>query len=188
VLVTGGATGAVQINELVARILPDVLPYCYLLHQSGEYGFANAQAAAAGLPEPLARRYRVVDYIHGELPDVLAAADVVIGRSGAGTTAELTALGKPAILIPLVPTGGDEQRGTARHLAESGAARMLTGPDATPERLRDELLALLKNPQERDSLAAGARRLGRPDAAERVAEEVIAAARKRPAAVRSGHL
>jgi UDP-N-acetylglucosamine--N-acetylmuramyl-(pentapeptide) pyrophosphoryl-undecaprenol N-acetylglucosamine transferase len=188
VLVTGGATGAVQINELVARILPDVLPYCYLLHQSGEYGFANAQTAAAGLPEPLARRYRVVDYIHGELPDVLAAADVVIGRSGAGTTAELTALGKPAILIPLVPTGGDEQRRTARHLAQAGAARMLTGPDATPERLRDEVLALLKNPQERESLAAGARRLGRPDAADRVAEEVIAAARKRPAAVRSGHV
>ena len=79
-----------------------------------------------------------------------------------------------------MPTGGDEQRRTARHLAESGAARMLTGPDATPERLRDELLALLKNPQERDSLAAGARRLGRPDAAERVAEEVIGAAGKRP--------
>jgi UDP-N-acetylglucosamine--N-acetylmuramyl-(pentapeptide) pyrophosphoryl-undecaprenol N-acetylglucosamine transferase len=179
VLVTGGATGALQVNELVAGILPDVLPYCHMLHQSGEYGFATAQAVAAALPEPLRHRYRVVDFIHDEMPDVLAAADVVIARSGAGTTAELTALGKPAILIPLVPTGGDEQRRTARHLAESGAARMLTGPDATPERLRDELLALLKDPQERERLAAGARRLGRPDAAERVAGEVIGAARGR---------
>ncbi len=179
VLVTGGATGALQVNELVAGILPDVLPYCHMLHQAGEYGFAKARDAAAGLPEALAGRYRVVDYIHDELPDVLAAADVVICRSGAGTVAELTGLGKASILIPLVPTGGDEQRRTARHLAGSGAARMLTGPDATSERLRDELLTLLKDPQERKSLADNARRHGRPDAAAEVAEEVISAARKR---------
>jgi UDP-N-acetylglucosamine--N-acetylmuramyl-(pentapeptide) pyrophosphoryl-undecaprenol N-acetylglucosamine transferase len=181
VLVTGGATGALQVNNLVARILPDVLPYCHMLHQSGEYGFDQAREVAAGLPEPLAARYRVVDYIHDELPDVLAAADVVIGRSGASTVAELTGLGKACILIPLVPTGGDEQRRTARHLAEAGAARMLTGPDATPERLRDELLALIKNPEERQRLADRAREHGRPDAAERVAEQVESTIRKRSA-------
>jgi UDP-N-acetylglucosamine--N-acetylmuramyl-(pentapeptide) pyrophosphoryl-undecaprenol N-acetylglucosamine transferase len=185
VLVTGGATGALQVNELVAQILPDVLPYCHMLHQSGEYGFARAREAAAGLPESVASRYRVVDYIHDELPDVLAAADVVVGRSGASTVAELTGLGKACILVPLVPTGGDEQRRTARHLAEMGAARMLTGPDATPERLRDELLELLKNPEERKSMAANARELGRPDAAERVASEVISAIRPRAARRRS---
>jgi UDP-N-acetylglucosamine--N-acetylmuramyl-(pentapeptide) pyrophosphoryl-undecaprenol N-acetylglucosamine transferase len=181
VLVTGGATGALQVNELIAGILPDVLPYCYLLHQSGEYGFARAREAAAGLPGALASRCRVVDYIHDELPDVLAAADVVICRSGASTVAELTGLGKACILIPLVPTGGDEQRRTARHLAADGAARMLTGPDATPERLRGELLELLKNPGQRESMAARAREHGRPDAAGRVAEEIIGAIGKRAA-------
>jgi UDP-N-acetylglucosamine--N-acetylmuramyl-(pentapeptide) pyrophosphoryl-undecaprenol N-acetylglucosamine transferase len=150
-----------------------------MLHQTGQQGLAQARAAAAALPQTLAGRYRVVDYIHDELPDVLAAADVVICRSGAGTVAELTGLGKAAILIPLVPTGGDEQRRTARHLAEAGAARMLTGPDATPERLRDELLTLLKDPQESKSLADNARTHGRPDAAQRVAQEVISAARRR---------
>jgi len=181
VLVTGGATGALQVNDLVAGILPDVLPYCCMLHQSGEYGFARAREAAAGLPAALAGRYRVVDYIHGELPDVLAAADVVICRSGASTTAELTGLGKPAILIPLVPTGGDEQRRTAQYLAKVGAARVLTGTDATPERLREELLELLKNPEERGAMAARAREHGRPDAAGRVAQELIAAIGKRAA-------
>jgi UDP-N-acetylglucosamine--N-acetylmuramyl-(pentapeptide) pyrophosphoryl-undecaprenol N-acetylglucosamine transferase len=120
-----------------------------------------------------------VDYIHDELPDVLAAADVVVCRSGASTTAELTGLGKAAILIPLVPTGGDEQRRTARYLAEVGAARMLTGADAIPDRLRDELLALLKNPEERNAMAARARIHGRPDAAGRVAEEIIGTLGKR---------
>jgi UDP-N-acetylglucosamine--N-acetylmuramyl-(pentapeptide) pyrophosphoryl-undecaprenol N-acetylglucosamine transferase len=181
VLVTGGATGALQVNDLVAAILPDVLQYCYLLHQSGQYGFARAREAAAALPEPLALRYRVVDYIHDELPDVLAAADVVICRSGASTTAELTGLGKAAILIPLVPTSGDEQRRTARHLAAEGAARMLTGSDATPERLRDELLELLKNPEERSAMAARAREHGRPDAASQVAQEITVAIGRRAA-------
>ena len=179
VLVTGGATGALQVNDLVAGILPDVLPYCYMLHQSGEYGFARAREAAAGLPAALADRYRVVDYIHDEMPDVLAAADVVVCRSGAGATAELTGLGKAAILIPLVPTGGDEQRRTAGYLDEIGAARMLTGADATPDRLRYELLELLKNTGERSSMAAKAREHGRPDAASRVAQEIIGALGKK---------
>ncbi len=185
VLVTGGATGALQVNDLVAGILPDVLPYCYMLHQSGEYGFIRARDAAVALPEPLARRYRVIDYIHHELPDVLAAADVVVCRSGASTTAELTGLGKAAILIPLIPTGGDEQRRTARHLAREGAAKMLAGPDVTPERLRDELLQLLNNPGERSAMAARARELGRPDAAGRVAAEIIGVIGERAAPKRS---
>jgi UDP-N-acetylglucosamine--N-acetylmuramyl-(pentapeptide) pyrophosphoryl-undecaprenol N-acetylglucosamine transferase len=179
VLVTGGATGALQVNDLVAGVLPDVLPHCYMLHQSGEYGFARAREAAAGLPGALADRYRVVDYIHDEMPDVLAAADVVVCRSGAGATAELTGLGKAAILIPLVPTSGDEQRRTARYLDEVGAARMLTGADATPDRLRYELLELLKNPGERSTMADRAREHGRPDAASRVAQEIIGAIGKR---------
>lgn len=179
IFVTGGAQGAVQVNNLIAGILPDVLPYCQVLHQCGEYSFAKMREMAAGLPESLRHRYRVVDYIHGELPDVLAAADIVIGRSGAGTVAELTALGKACIFIPLIPTGGDEQRRTARHLAEAGAARMVAGPDATPDRLRDEVLALLKNPQHRQVLADTARHHGRPDAADHVVREVLDAARPR---------
>lgn len=179
VFVTGGAQGAVQVNNLVTEILTEVLPYCQVLHQCGEYSFERMKEVAAALPEHLRARYRVVDYIHGELPDVLAAADIVVARSGAGTVAELTALGKACILIPLIPTGGDEQRRTARHLAEAGAARMLAGPDATGARLRDEVLTLLKDPVQRRLLADTARGHGRPDAADRVVREVIDAARPR---------
>jgi len=178
VFVTGGAQGALQVNKLVASILPDILPGCQVLHQCGDYSFAQMQEVAAGLPDYLRNRYRVVDYVHGELPDVLAAADIVVARSGAGTVAELTALGKACIFIPLIPTGGDEQRRTARHLADAGAARMLAGPDATPDRLRDEVIALLKDPRQRQRLADNARQHGRPDAATAVARQLIDAARK----------
>ncbi|GAB3146498.1 undecaprenyldiphospho-muramoylpentapeptide beta-N-acetylglucosaminyltransferase [Micromonospora sonneratiae] len=178
VFVTGGAQGALQVNNLVAEILPDILPGCQVLHQCGEYSFTRMQEVAAALPGYLRDRYRVVDYVHGELPDVLAAADIVVARSGAGTVAELTALGKACVFIPLIPTGGDEQRRTARHLADAGAARMLAGPDATPDRLRDEVIALLKDPRQRQRLADNARQHGRPDAATAVARQLIDAARK----------
>ncbi|MGW0433555.1 UDP-N-acetylglucosamine--N-acetylmuramyl-(pentapeptide) pyrophosphoryl-undecaprenol N-acetylglucosamine transferase [Micromonospora sp. NPDC003197] len=178
VFVTGGAQGALQVNKLVAAILPDILPGCQVLHQCGDYSFAQMREVAAGLPDYLRNRYRVVDYVHGELPDVLAAADIVVARSGAGTVAELTALGKACIFIPLIPTGGDEQRRTARHLADAGAARMLAGPDATPDRLRDEVIALLKDPRQRQWLADNARQHGRPDAATAVARQLIDAARQ----------
>lgn len=178
VFVTGGAQGALQVNKLVAAILPDILPGCQVLHQCGDYSFAQMREVAAGLPDYLRNRYRVVDYVHGELPDVLAAADIVVARSGAGTVAELTALGKACIFIPLIPTGGDEQRRTARHLADAGAARMLAGPDATADRLRDEVIALLKDPRQRQWLADNARQHGRPDAATAVARQLIDAARR----------
>lgn len=178
VYITGGAQGAVQVNNLIAEILPDLLPTCQVLHQCGEYSLDRMRQIGDRLPEQLRHRYRVVDYVHGEMPDVLAAADIVVARSGAGTVAELTALGKACVFIPLIPTGGDEQRRTARHLAEAGAARMLAGSDATPARLREEILVLLNDPRQREQMADAARRHGRPHAAAAVATEIIDAARK----------
>ncbi|MFX0592956.1 UDP-N-acetylglucosamine--N-acetylmuramyl-(pentapeptide) pyrophosphoryl-undecaprenol N-acetylglucosamine transferase [Melissospora conviva] len=174
--VTGGAQGAVQVNNLIAEILPDLLPYCQVLHQCGEYSFDRMRQLAASLPSHLAHRYRVVDYVHDELPDVLAAADVVVARSGAGTVAELTALGKACVFIPLIPTSGDEQRRTAAHLAADGAARMLAAGDATPARLRAEVLALMQDPALREQLARAAARHGRPAAAAAVTSELLDAA------------
>lgn len=176
-LVTGGAQGARQINELLAAVLPDLLARCVIVHQAGPDGVDAAREAAAGLPEALAGRYRPVGYLNDELPDVLAAADLVVARSGAGTVTELTALGKPMVLIPLVPTGMDEQRRTARVLAEQQAAVMLTGPDATAGRLREVVLDLLADPDLRQALGRRARERGHPDAAGRVVDNLLAAAR-----------
>ncbi|MEH0934584.1 UDP-N-acetylglucosamine--N-acetylmuramyl-(pentapeptide) pyrophosphoryl-undecaprenol N-acetylglucosamine transferase [Micromonospora psammae] len=176
VYVTGGAQGAVQVNNLIADILPGLLPKCQVLHQCGDYSLDRMRQVAAALPDHLRSRYRVVDYVHGELPDVLSAADIVVARSGAGTVAELTALGKACVFIPLIPTGGDEQRRTARHLADAGASRMLAGPDASANRLYEEIMVLLDHPERRRELADAARRHGRPDAATAVASAIIDAA------------
>ncbi|MEV1142209.1 UDP-N-acetylglucosamine--N-acetylmuramyl-(pentapeptide) pyrophosphoryl-undecaprenol N-acetylglucosamine transferase [Micromonospora sp. NPDC049799] len=176
VYVTGGAQGAVQVNDLIADILPGLLPRCQVLHQCGDHSFHRMRQVSAALPEHLRSRYRVVDYVHGELPDVLSAADIVVARSGAGTVAELTALGKACVFIPLIPTGGDEQRRTARHLADAGASRMLAGSDASADRLYQEIMALLGRPERRRELADAARRHGRPHASTAVAGAIIDAA------------
>lgn len=167
--VTGGAQGSAQINTLVTGILPDLLDQALVLHQCGTSGIDAAREVAATLTPTLAARYRPVAFLGPELADVLAAADVVISRSGAGTIAELTALGKPSILIPLIPSAADEQHRNARHLAEAGAAVCLTADQATSRHLLDAVRALIDSTELRAQMSAKAKTLGRPDAADTLA-------------------
>lgn len=174
IYVTGGAQGSKQINTLIAEILPRLLPHAQLVHQCGPAWIE--QMRAISLPPELAERYHPVPYVGAELPDLLAAADVVIARSGAGTVSELTAVGKPSVLIPLIPTGGDEQRKNAAYLAENGAARTLLEPQPTAGMLLGELMPLLADPALRHTMAESARKLGRVDAAEALCDVLLRAA------------
>jgi UDP-N-acetylglucosamine--N-acetylmuramyl-(pentapeptide) pyrophosphoryl-undecaprenol N-acetylglucosamine transferase len=175
VYVTGGAQGSAQVNGVVTGVLPWLLERANVICQCGAASVAAMREAAGRLPAGLAGRYLVAGFIGPELPDVLALADVVISRSGAGTIAELTALGKASVLIPLPTSAGDEQRHNARHLAALGAAVALDG-DVTPDTLTAALGPLLADPARRAAIAAAARAQGRPDAAERLADAVLAAA------------
>lgn len=173
VLVTGGASGAQQINRMLAGVLPDLLRHCQVVHQCGSLNHAEMQQVAHELPAQVAHRYHVVDFIHDELPDLLAAAAIVVARSGAGTVAELTALGKASILIPYPVSAGDEQRITARHLEKQGAAVMLDGDQATPGHLHAAITSLLADSHRRTAMSQAATAHGRPDAAIRVVTEIL---------------
>ncbi|MFC0600411.1 UDP-N-acetylglucosamine--N-acetylmuramyl-(pentapeptide) pyrophosphoryl-undecaprenol N-acetylglucosamine transferase [Streptomyces palmae] len=173
--VTGGAQGAQQINGVIREALPWLLEYANVIHQCGPANVEELRANAAMLPPYLAARYYLTGFVGPELPDVLALADVVISRSGAGTLAELTALGKPAIFVPLASSAGNEQAHNARHLQEAGAAISLEG-EVTADRLREAVGPLLVDPARRASMAAAARAHGRPDAAERLVDVILAAA------------
>ncbi|RCV50229.1 UDP-N-acetylglucosamine--N-acetylmuramyl-(pentapeptide) pyrophosphoryl-undecaprenol N-acetylglucosamine transferase [Marinitenerispora sediminis] len=174
VYVTGGAQGAVQINEAVRAVLPWLLERANVVHQCGEAHVAALREHAATLPGPRAARYHVTGFVGAELPDVLALADVVVSRSGAGTIAELTALGKAAVLIPLASSAGNEQAHNARHLQDAGAAVAL--PEVTPDILRAAVGPLLADPGRRAAMAERARAHGRPDAADRLVDVVLSAA------------
>jgi UDP-N-acetylglucosamine--N-acetylmuramyl-(pentapeptide) pyrophosphoryl-undecaprenol N-acetylglucosamine transferase len=181
VYVTGGAQGSVQINRLVEAVLEWLLQRANLVHQCGASSVAQLQRRAEQLPAELAGRYRVIEFVGAELPDVQALADVVVSRSGAGTLAELTALGKPSVLIPLVPTGGDEQLHNARYLQQAGAARALLGKSPTPADLTDALDGLIADPALRAGMAAQAAQLGRPQAAHDLATVLLSLAARRQA-------
>jgi UDP-N-acetylglucosamine--N-acetylmuramyl-(pentapeptide) pyrophosphoryl-undecaprenol N-acetylglucosamine transferase len=174
IYVTGGAQGSAQINGMVRDSLPWLLAGANVIHQCGQASAAALREHAATLPPDLAPRYLLTDFVGPELPDVLALADVVVSRSGAGTIAELTALGKAAVLIPLASSAGNGQAHNARFLHEAGAAvALLDG--ASADVLRDALAPLLAEPERRAALARQARSHGRPDAADRLVDVLLSA-------------
>lgn len=179
VYVTGGAQGSQQINELVGEVLPWLLQQANVVHQCGPANVEGLRARVAGLPADLAGRYYLAGFVGPELPDVLALADVVISRSGAGTLAELTALGKPAVFVPLASSAGNEQAHNARHLQEAGAAVALEGA-VTADQVRNALGPLLADADLRWAMAERARAYGRPDAADRLVDEILSAASGQP--------
>ncbi|MEV8098724.1 UDP-N-acetylglucosamine--N-acetylmuramyl-(pentapeptide) pyrophosphoryl-undecaprenol N-acetylglucosamine transferase [Kitasatospora sp. NPDC085879] len=175
VYVTGGAQGSLQINGLVEEVLPWLLSGANVVHQCGAAHADGLKARAAALPAHLASRYLVTAFVGPELPDVLALADVVVSRSGAGTIAELTALGKASVLVPLASSAGNEQAHNAGHLQNTGAAVALLG-EVTADALRQAVAPLLADPARRADMAHRARSQGRPDAADRLVDVLLEAA------------
>ncbi|MER6186196.1 UDP-N-acetylglucosamine--N-acetylmuramyl-(pentapeptide) pyrophosphoryl-undecaprenol N-acetylglucosamine transferase [Streptomyces sp. NPDC001652] len=175
VYVTGGAQGSQQVNSLVRDVLPWLVEHANVIHQCGRDNVEELRRQTGHLPAWGAARYHLTGYVGAELPDVLALADVVISRSGAGTIAELTALGKPAVFVPLATSAGNEQAHNARHLADNGAAVALID-DVSAQRLRDAVAPLLTDPAQRAAMAERARAHGRPDAAERLVDVLLTAA------------
>lgn len=177
IYITGGARGASPLNHRIARLLPELLDRCQILHQTGPQSAnrdaLNLREARAQWPEHLQRRYQVVEFVREEMADVYAAAAVVVGRAGAGTVSELAYLGRPSVLIPLPGTWGDEQRKNAHLLSDAGGAVYLEQVDATPEQLRTVLGELIDDPERRQAMAHAAATIGRRDAVERLTDELL---------------
>jgi UDP-N-acetylglucosamine--N-acetylmuramyl-(pentapeptide) pyrophosphoryl-undecaprenol N-acetylglucosamine transferase len=112
-----------------------------------------------------------------DLPARIAAAHLVVARSGASTVAELAAIGRPSILVPLPGALDQDQFANAGVLEAAGGAIRLRQDDFTPARLAAEITALASSPQRLVSMAQAARSQGAPDAAERLADLVMKTAR-----------
>lgn len=175
--ITGGARGSSPINQRIEALLPGLLEHCQILHQTGQSGAnddaARLQALRSTWSEELQRRYQIMEFVDNELADVYAAASLVLARAGAGTIAELPLVGKPALFIPLPNTSGGEQDRNAQLLAHLGAAVVLPQSEATPERLKSELLSLLGNRDRLSAMSSAARAAARPDAASRLADVLL---------------
>src|SRR6185369_5263460 len=157
-LVFGGSQGAHAINEAMVAALPGFshLPVTLRIkHQTGVADFAKVNAAytAAGWSE----QANVSSYIDNMMND-FAAADLVICRAGATTTAELIAAGKASIMIPFPYAADDHQRKNAEALEESGASKMILQQDLSGERLATEIRQLVNAPEEIDRMETASRK------------------------------
>ena len=180
VYVTGGSQGSHRINRTVGEALPRLLALAQIVHQCGDnpetrdLGWLGARADR--LPPDLRGGYVVRAHLGPELRHVYAGADLVIGRSGAGTVNECCHLGRPALYIPLPGTSGDEQTANARLVAAAGGAVVLPQVALAPERLLEAVTGLLADRAALRSMGEHARSLAVVDAAERITRLILEAA------------
>jgi UDP-N-acetylglucosamine--N-acetylmuramyl-(pentapeptide) pyrophosphoryl-undecaprenol N-acetylglucosamine transferase len=173
-LVFGGSQGANSINlAAVEAFAGDRERDFHVLHITGKRDFAAVQNRLAAAPDR--DRYTLLEY-EPNLGDVLAAADLVLARSG-GSIFEVVAVGRPAILVPYPFATADHQAANAEWMRSNGAATVIDDAELTSERLRAEVAAVLDDPERLQKMAASARSLARPDAARAIADEVLEAIR-----------
>jgi len=177
-LVFGGSQAVRRFNTAVAGALPALVERVAVIHVTGTDGYAAALAAREALAEPVRGRYRPYPFLRDEMLPALAAADLVVGRAGSSTLAEATAFGLPMVVVPY-PHAAGHQRANARELVEAGAARLVED-EAFDAAALLEAARLLDDPDAHVRMSAAARSLGRPGAADAVAELVLAAAERRP--------
>jgi UDP-N-acetylglucosamine--N-acetylmuramyl-(pentapeptide) pyrophosphoryl-undecaprenol N-acetylglucosamine transferase len=114
-----------------------------------------------------------VEPFFADLPIRMAASHLVVSRSGASTVAELAAIGRPGILVPLPHALDQDQRANAGVLVQAGGAIRLDQSEFTPDRLAVEIAALAAEPARLAAMAKAAKSLGSPEAAERLADLVL---------------
>jgi UDP-N-acetylglucosamine--N-acetylmuramyl-(pentapeptide) pyrophosphoryl-undecaprenol N-acetylglucosamine transferase len=177
-LIFGGSQSVRRFNSAVAEALPRLVERTRVIHVTGDAGYDEAVAGREALPPELRDRYRPEKYLGAEMDMALAAADIVVGRAGSSTLAEVAAFGLPMVVVPY-PHAAGHQRRNAEEMVRSGAARLVEDADFDAEALL-AAAAILDDRNGHAAMAAAARSLARPGAADAVAEIVLAAAQRQP--------
>jgi UDP-N-acetylglucosamine--N-acetylmuramyl-(pentapeptide) pyrophosphoryl-undecaprenol N-acetylglucosamine transferase len=171
VLVFGGSQGAHAINVAMVEAAPRLAAAAKTLDLVCQTGTGDFEMVRAAFERHgvQGRVERFIDAMDREMK----AAGLVVSRAGATTLAEVTAAGRPAILIPLPTATDDHQRHNARALEQAGAAALIEQSDLTGERLADRIIALAADREQRRRMSAAARQLAKPRAAEDIVDAVI---------------
>jgi UDP-N-acetylglucosamine--N-acetylmuramyl-(pentapeptide) pyrophosphoryl-undecaprenol N-acetylglucosamine transferase len=171
-LVMGGSQGARSINECAIAAFAERAGRDFdVLHIAGQRDFVGLEQRLAAASH--GRRYTLLAY-EPDLGDSLAACDLVLGRSG-GSIFELTATGRPAVLVPYPHAAAGHQESNAAWMAEADAAIVIADAELDAERLAEAVGGLLGDEQRLAAMAASSAALAKPDAARRIADEVLAA-------------
>ena len=167
VLVLGGSQGAQAINELfpkaVGELGPEVLAYLRVIHQTGDKDVEGVRRAY--------EKYDIdvqVEPFFKKMSLVYKEADLVVSRAGATTLAEISVLGKPAILIPYPHAADNHQQKNGEYYVEGGGAIQFIQKKLTADQLGQAVKELLIDSRKREKMSAAMRKLSYPDAAERI--------------------
>ena len=169
-LVFGGSQAVRRFNAAVEDALPRLVERVAVIHVTGDDGYAAALADREALPVELRDRYHPFPFLREDMLSALAAADLVVGRAGSSTLAEVTALGLPIVIVPY-PHAAGHQTANARQLVDAGAGRLVDDEAFDADALIDAS-GLLDDPAAHAAMSAAARSLGRPGAADAVTDLV----------------
>ncbi len=176
VLIMGGSSGSLRINETVLDALPSLVSFANVIHQTGKAHFDTVRATSGVIMEPGGNkeRYHAYPYLNLEsIRHAAAVADVIIARAGTGTITELSLWGVPAILIPIPESVSHDQRTNAYTYAKTGAAVVLEEANLTPNLLASEARRIGSDPSVVAQMGAAARGFTNPHAAAIIAEEAL---------------
>jgi UDP-N-acetylglucosamine--N-acetylmuramyl-(pentapeptide) pyrophosphoryl-undecaprenol N-acetylglucosamine transferase len=170
-LVFGGSLGAHRLNHAAIDAFGTAAP-CAVLHASGRRDHDELRRRLDELGAPA--HYHLYPYIE-PFADALAAADLAVARAG-GSVMEVAAAALPALLVPYPHATADHQTANARVVEQAGAAVVIPDAELDGPRLAREVTALLAAPERLAAMAEAARRLAKPEAAGRIADELLAPA------------
>lgn len=172
----GGSQGSEVINDNLMDALPQLVEDYYVIHQTGEKNTAAvAEMSRFTLSDsPHKDRYHMFPYLDTKSMQYIAGlASIVISRAGASTTGEIAAWGTPSILIPITDTNGDHQRQNAFSYARLGACSVIEEKNLTRNIIVSEVRRILNDRTLHTSMSEAAKKFYKPDAAEKIASEII---------------
>lgn len=173
IFVIGGSQGSRAINEAIVRILPELLRSYEVIHQTGEGEYENVVREAGRTGIKIDHEgYHPRAFID-EVPHAFAVADLVISRAGANVLAEIAANAKPAIIIPLKTAANDHQELNAYAFSEAGAAVVVSQDNLGENLLLEKIEEVMNNNEERFELSERVKKFYAPDAAKKIAQELI---------------
>ncbi len=168
-LVIGGSQGARKINQAVCRSLPDLVKRCQIIHLVGYLDWSMVYNCNKNLPPELRKRHKIFKFLEKDLAYAYAASDLVVSRGGANVLAEISAYGKPSILIPIP---GHQAKNVLFYL-ESGAAFMISNEKLNGLTLKKAIFDLLSNTSKLEDMAQESKKLAHLEAAKIIAEELF---------------
>lgn len=175
ILILGGSSGSVRINETVLATLPLLVDKCQIIHQTGEKNFDEVLRTAAVVlkDNPHESHYHPFAYLNALAMKMSAgAADLVVSRAGSALF-EIAVWGVPAIIVPIPEEVSHDQRGNAHTYARTGAAVVLEEENLTPHLFAAEITRLLESASDREEMKKAALGFAKIDAAEKIAREII---------------